>query len=665
MKRVLSILGTLLLAVAVLVPVTQLLPAPSAEAASGSDFQPGYIISDENFYDPAAMTTAEIQSFLNSRVPSCQSGYTCLKSYTQSTYSRGADPMCRAYSGASNESAAQIIFKVQQACSISAKAILVTLEKEQGLVSSTAPTASRYQIAMGYACPDTAPCDSEYFGFYNQVYKAAWQFKRYGNPAGTSNFFTWIPVGGVANIQYSPNAACGTKAVQIQNAATAALYYYTPYTPNAAALANLYGTGDGCSAYGNRNFFRMYTDWFGSTTAPHYGSFDSAVGTYKGIQISGWSYDPSTTASSYIWVNVDGQGGPSKADKPLSWFNTMFPGYGPNHGFSELIQAAPGDHQICVYNVRGSANSLLGCKYVTVPYGSGSLDTATATWGGARLTGWAVDFATTAPAYIWVNVDGQGGPYKAGNPTNWLNTYYPGSGTAHGFDVTVPASPGAHKFDVYGVYGTQNVLIRSVTLTVPRGTGSFDSAAAVPGGVQISGWSADYTSPSQSYLWVNVDGAGGPYKTNKSLSWLPNLLPGIGTGNGFDLFLPATKGTHQVCVYGVGGTQLLGCKTVTVTQSDSGSLDGVEAVPGGLRVHGWAVDLTQRSVPSYVWIDVSGAGAAAKANLPLSWFNNLYPGAGPYHGFDVTIPRPPGTYSVCVQTSTGFTQMGCRSVTVR
>src|SRR3954447_13332938 len=181
MKRVLSILGTLLLAVAVLVPVTQLLPAPSAEAANASDFQPGYIISDENFYDPAAMSTAEIQSFLNSRVPSCRSGYTCLKSYTQSTTSHAADPMCRAYAGASNESAAQIIFKVQQACSISAKAILVTLEKEQGLVTSTAPSTSMYQIAMGYACPDTAPCDAEYFGFYNQVYKAAWQFKRYGN----------------------------------------------------------------------------------------------------------------------------------------------------------------------------------------------------------------------------------------------------------------------------------------------------------------------------------------------------------------------------------------------------------------------------------------------------------------------------------------------------
>jgi len=51
----------------------------------------------------------------------------------------------------------------------------------------------------------------------------------------------------------------------MQNAATAALYNYTPYQPNKAALDNLYGSGNSCSAYGNRNFWRMYNDWFGPT----------------------------------------------------------------------------------------------------------------------------------------------------------------------------------------------------------------------------------------------------------------------------------------------------------------------------------------------------------------------------------------------------------------
>jgi uncharacterized protein with LGFP repeats len=50
--------------------------------------------------------------------------------------------------------------------------------------------------------------------------------------------------------------------VKIQNLATHALYIYTPYTPNDAALANLTGIGDSCSSYGNSNFWEYYTSWF-------------------------------------------------------------------------------------------------------------------------------------------------------------------------------------------------------------------------------------------------------------------------------------------------------------------------------------------------------------------------------------------------------------------
>lgn len=68
---------------------------------------------------------------------------------------------------------------------------------------------------------------------------------------------------------YHPDSdRCGGASVTIASAATAALYYYTPYQPNAAALANLYGTGDSCSSYGNRNFWRMYSDWFGDPASP-------------------------------------------------------------------------------------------------------------------------------------------------------------------------------------------------------------------------------------------------------------------------------------------------------------------------------------------------------------------------------------------------------------
>ena len=46
-------------------------PTPAAPAVSGSDFDPGYIISDDLFYDSAAMSAPEIQSFLDSKIGTC------------------------------------------------------------------------------------------------------------------------------------------------------------------------------------------------------------------------------------------------------------------------------------------------------------------------------------------------------------------------------------------------------------------------------------------------------------------------------------------------------------------------------------------------------------------------------------------------------------------
>jgi hypothetical protein len=236
-------------------------PAQTATAATGSDFAAGNIISDAVFYNPGAMSQADIQAFIVSKEPSCASGYTCLKSYSENVTSRAADNRCGGALNGGTLSASAIIYGVAQACGINPQVFLVILEKEQGLVSSSAPSSTRYQRAMGFACPDTAPCNTLYYGFANQVYSAAHQFKSYQASPGS-----WSYQAGRSNsILYNPNRACGSSSVYIQNQATAGLYIYTPYQPNQAALNNLYGVGDGCSSYGNRNFWRTFTDWFGST----------------------------------------------------------------------------------------------------------------------------------------------------------------------------------------------------------------------------------------------------------------------------------------------------------------------------------------------------------------------------------------------------------------
>ncbi|MCR2813614.1 MULTISPECIES: hypothetical protein [Microbacterium] len=235
------------------------------KAADLTKFQAGNIVSDAVFYNSGSMTEGQIQSFLNSKVTTCRSGHVCLKDKTDRTRAIAADPMCSAYTGGGVESAARILFKVAQACGINPQALIVMLQKEQGLVTDTWPVDSQYKIAMGQGCPDTAACDSRYFGFFNQVYGAAWQLKRYANPPGTSNYFTWYAPGKTWNVRWHPNASCGSSPVYITNRATAALYYYTPYQPNTAALRAGYGEGDGCSSYGNRNFYQYFEDWFGST----------------------------------------------------------------------------------------------------------------------------------------------------------------------------------------------------------------------------------------------------------------------------------------------------------------------------------------------------------------------------------------------------------------
>ncbi|GGF14116.1 carbohydrate binding domain-containing protein [Subtercola lobariae] len=238
--------------------------APPAQALSGSSFNAGNIISDSTFYDAGAISADQAQAFLNAQEPTCRAsnGQPCLKNFSQATPSLAATRYCSAYSGSANESAAQLIVKVGQACNINPQVLLVMLEKEQGLVSSSSPTAYMYNAALGFLCTDSAPCDPAYAGFFNQIYSAARQFQIY-----TQNSTSWsYQPGRVNNILYNPSVSCGSAPVYIQNQATANLYIYTPYQPNAAALANLYGTGDSCSAYGNRNFWVLFSTWFGDPT---------------------------------------------------------------------------------------------------------------------------------------------------------------------------------------------------------------------------------------------------------------------------------------------------------------------------------------------------------------------------------------------------------------
>jgi hypothetical protein len=244
--------------VAVVAAALTLVPAVGVVAETKQSFDPGDIISDDSFFNPNAMTAADIQEFLHDRTCKPKDDSPCLSRFRMDTPDVAASKeRCTAMRGQRNESASSIIARVAQACTVSPQVLLVLLQKEQSLL--TAPSASGYQKATGYACPDTAACDSKFFGFFNQVYRAAWQFREYTVHPGD-----WRYRVGSNDIQFHPNIACGTSKVRIVNQATANLYNYTPYQPNDETLANPKGPAGACSAFGNLNFSRLYNQWFGS-----------------------------------------------------------------------------------------------------------------------------------------------------------------------------------------------------------------------------------------------------------------------------------------------------------------------------------------------------------------------------------------------------------------
>ena len=308
--------ATLLVLMLVVMAVPLVAVVGRADALSGANFAAGHIIDDTIFTNNLALNVDDVQRFLNSKVPNCDTNgalqsshpngsggyytraqwgaqynssngstiaatpYVCLAGYVENPSTHQNNLQNPGLNIPGGQTAAQIIINAAQTYQINPEVLIVTLQKEQGLVTDDWPWTNEYQIAMGYGCPDTAACDTTYYGFANQVTNAAKQFRNYlTNPA---NFNYTV---GSNYVLYNPSAACGGSQVSIVNQATAALYDYTPYQPNASALANTSGStaggiGDGCSAYGNRNFWWYFNTWFGSTLASDYAWSFQGQSTY-------------------------------------------------------------------------------------------------------------------------------------------------------------------------------------------------------------------------------------------------------------------------------------------------------------------------------------------------------------------------------------------------
>ena len=662
MFKKLRIISIALASISILsIAIAITLPIGKTSALNGSDFNPERIIDDAVFYNSNAMSSVQIQAFLNAKVPSCDTNgvqsysyyfntwtgevnnsngiadgdgwvttsraiygarvadaqgewrgsrapYTCMKDKVFTTPSIAGDSLCNGYNGAANESAANIIYKVAVSCGINPQVLLITLQKEQSLTTETWPWGIQYDKAMGYYCPDNPPqawaptnCHPDYLGFSKQVYYGARVFKNYKANPNSYNY----RAGRNNNIQWNPNPACGSSNVYIQNQATAALYIYTPYRPNQAALDNLYGTGDGCSSYGNRNFWRMFNDWFGPSIVQNtIGNLDSATRVPGGVLVTGWTIDPDTSNS--IDVHVYGGSGvanpslnpsvASTANVGRADINIAYPGYGALHGFSAVLPLAYGQHKVCVYGVNApnsyGASSVLGCRDIGINnQPMGSLDTMTRVPGGVQVSGWSLDPDTANPINVHI-YGGDGTPNPQANPSMALTANvgradiglaFPNYGVLHGYSAVLPLTQSYQKICAYGINapGTHgsSVLLGCREFNVnSTPMGSLDSAIAVPGGVQVSGWSLDpdTANPINVHIYGG-DGTPNP-QANPSMALTANVgradiglaFPNYGVLHGYSAVLPLTPGRNKICAYGVnvintpGSSSLIGCRDITV-----------------------------------------------------------------------------------------------------
>lgn len=176
-----------------------------------TDFDPGYIISDQDLLDKNAMSQSSIQQFLANKTGT-------LASYQ--TTSEGKDKNGNDITGR-GMLVSEAIYEISQRWGISPKFLLVLVQKEQSLIEDNNPSQKQYDWATGYAVCDTCslsdPAIQRWKGFYKQINSAAAQFEYYLSNPGEFRY----KIGNTYTID-------GVTVAPITTA-TAALYNYTPH----------------------------------------------------------------------------------------------------------------------------------------------------------------------------------------------------------------------------------------------------------------------------------------------------------------------------------------------------------------------------------------------------------------------------------------------------
>jgi hypothetical protein len=281
-------------------------------------FNPNNIIDDSIFDNVNSMSAGQIDAWLNSNFGSTS----CIS--TAHGFS-APDPTGYTPSGGftygGNVSAGQVIYDAAQAYGLNPEVLLVTLQKEQSLVTGDAGcSVLRYTGAVGYGCPDggttynyssvnlytingstvtavngTCVNTASKAGFSQQLIRGTWllkfgQQRAKGNTgwaviksgwdnsddpqtcySGPMTQGSWKRCSSDANsIFYDGYTTIDGSSTHMDDGATAALYWYTPHFS------------------GNQHFFSLFTQWFGNPTTPCSGTAN--LGGVSGSKLIAYKY---------------------------------------------------------------------------------------------------------------------------------------------------------------------------------------------------------------------------------------------------------------------------------------------------------------------------------------------------------------------------------------
>ncbi|HUP73219.1 MAG TPA: SpoIID/LytB domain-containing protein [Acidimicrobiales bacterium] len=312
---------------------------------------------------------------------------------------------------------------------------------------------------------------------------------------------------------------------------------------------------------------------------------------------------------------------------------------------------------------------------------NGSFDVGGFAPGGVRVAGWAYYPYSGADTRVQITVDDA---VVADVPANVARgdvaTVFPGAPGNPGFDAIVPIKNATSNVCASAHLPGNSTLfpLGCKTVTVPtQPFGSFDSVANAGNSLRVTGWAVDPQTLGPLDIHVYVGGQiTGSIAADLPRPDLAATLGSWGTSHSFDSVVSAEPGPHNVCAYainvGPGSHVLLGCRNVVVLPPNAerpfGSFDAASGANGSINVAGWAIDPdTTAPIDVHVWVD-GRIAIGSTANGNRSDVGAVYPGSGPFHGFDATFDATPGVHTVCVYAINDgppdHTALGCRSVTV-